>query len=65
MAFTHTQNTWSAPTFNHLPSHIPAVSQEGQDMAIWTCLDEYKVLISRDPIAHLVFLEQLCETLYI
>lgn len=47
------------------PPPSPEVTQEGQDTGTWRSLGKNKVLISRDPKSCLVFLKQLCETLYI
>lgn len=61
----------SVLTFNfisHASSSPPqslAVTQEGQDTGTWRSPGENKVLISRDPKSCLVFLKELCETLYI
>lgn len=63
---THRNHFLSAPTFSHFSNPTPLQSLgKARTQGTWKRLDQDKVLISREPVAHLVFLRQLRETLYL
>lgn len=63
---THKNHFLSAPTFSHFSNPTPLQSLgKARTQGTWKRLDQDKVLISREPVAHLVFLRQLRETLYL